>query len=432
MIQALMLGASVLGGIMGGNATKKAAKQTAAAQDRATQMNAQLAREQMALAERYNAPYAQAGVGALNALQSRVLPGAAPQGNALAPSKQGNAGGYYPEGQVNRQGLSEVFQAQGDSFGQGGQGGPDFNAYINAPENRDILDHYNQLAPQDKARFPTAADFGRAHWEGIGSTENRAVTPMAAPQQQAPMAEPQSGVYGVPEGFEDSYRSRPEGQDFRFDQARPNPNAYFGWENFKADPGYQWRVDEASKGVTANKFAQGLGLSGSRAVALQDRAANLADQTANNWWQQQNTRYQTELGQYNNDRGFARSGYDIDQARGDARYDTDRNFYNNDRNFLSGRFDRQTGDIFGLAGIGQSGAAALTGAGQNMSNSLMQGNQNSADARGNAAIAGANSTNAMIGNALTAFGMFGGGGGYGGGYGGYTMPKTGGSKTWGF
>lgn len=399
MIQALLAGASILGGVMGANASKKAAKEAAAAQDRATQMNAQLAREQMALAQQYNGPYAQSGVPALNALQSRVLPGAAPSGgNPLAPSKQGNAGGYFGE-------IAPIPSA------------PDYGAYIRAPENADILNHYNSLGPQDKARFPTPESFAQAHWEGIGSTEGRAVSPFSGQQQAAPQPAPQdpSAVYGLSDQFSESYQPRPTSETFAFGGNQPTEQQYFAASKFKADPGYQYQVDQMARGLAANKFAGGLGLSGSRLTALQDRAGNLADQQYGDWWNRQNSLYQTALSQYNTNRAFARSSYDIDAARGDARYDTDRNFYNQDRGFAAGRFDRQTGDIFGLAGIGQQGAAAVTGAGQNMSNALMQGNQNSADAKGNAAIASANSTNALIGNALTAYGMFGGGFG-GGGY----------------
>lgn len=409
MLPALIgAGASILGGVIGGNASKKAAKEAAAAQDRATQSNERIANRQFELAQQYIGPYAQAGVPALNALQSRVIGGSQPSGNALAPNKQGNAGGYFPEGQ-----------------GAQSMAAPDWNAYINAPENRDILDHYNQLSPQDKARFPTPADFAREHWQGIGSTEGRAVTPFA---EQAPieMTQDASGVYGLPQDFDNAFGPRPTQEAFSFGQPQPTEADYFGPGKFQADPGYQWRLDQTLQGVTGNKFAQGLGHSGSRLTALQDRAGNLADQTYGDWWSRQNSLYGTALNQYNTNRNFASGRYDIDAARSDARYDTDRGFFNQDRGFLTDRFDRQTGDIFGLANIGQQGAAAVTGAGQNMSNALMQGNQNQADARGNAAIASANSTNSLIGNALTAYGMF--GGGFGGG-GGYSWPTSGAIKN---
>ena len=54
----------------------------------------------------------------------------------------------------------------------------------------------------------------------------------------------------------------------------------------RSTPGYQFRVDEALKGVNSNAYASGLGNSGATQKALQARAMGLADQTFNNYYGQ--------------------------------------------------------------------------------------------------------------------------------------------------
>ena len=62
---------------------------------------------------------------------------------------------------------------------------------------------------------------------------------------------------------------------------------------------------------------------------------------------------------------------------------------------------------------------ALTGAGTNYANQVSNNTNFAASARGNAAIAGANSVNALIGQGFAAYGLARGQSSYGGGGGGY-------------
>ena len=74
---------------------------------------------------------------------------------------------------------------------------------------------------------------------------------------------------------------------------------------FRADPGYQFRVNEAMRGINSRAAAAGNLLSGGRLAALAERIGNEADQTYNDWW----TRERTQAGdRYNRLAGVAGTG----------------------------------------------------------------------------------------------------------------------------
>ena len=54
-------------------------------------------------------------------------------------------------------------------------------------------------------------------------------------------------------------------------------------EVLRSTPGYQFRLDEALRGVNSNAYASGLGLSGATLRALQGTAMGVADQGFNNY-----------------------------------------------------------------------------------------------------------------------------------------------------
>ncbi|MEO7026508.1 MAG: hypothetical protein ABI056_03045, partial [Caulobacteraceae bacterium] len=72
-------------------------------------------------------------------------------------------------------------------------------------------------------------------------------------------------------------------------------------------------------------------------------------------------------------------------------------------------------NLAGVSGQGQAAVAGLTGAGENYANAVSSNNNNAATVSGNAAIAGANQINGLIGNAFGAFGALRGGSSFGGG-----------------
>lgn len=74
-------------------------------------------------------------------------------------------------------------------------------------------------------------------------------------------------------------------------------------------------------------------------------------------------------------------------------------------------------NLYGVSQQGANAVNALVGAGTNYANQVSTNNNSAATNTGNAAIAGANNTNALIGQALSAYGAFRGQSSFGGGAG---------------
>ena len=407
MIEALIgAGASLLGGLLSSSATSKATKEAVAAQERAQARNEALAREQMALAQQYNSPYATAGVPAVNALQQRVLPGSVPSRNALTSQPAAMSGppgavvDPVRQAPVKTGGVRDPIPTNEGQILTQSPGQPDWNAYLEV--NPDVAQHYATIPEAQKQAMglTTPQAWAQFHYQQVGQSEGRQL-PTSGQGPVIDLAQnAETGVYGVP----DQFAERPAAQPFTWD----NPGEP-GMGSALDDPGFHFAKDQALKAVTASKYAGDLGRSGGRLLALQDRAGDVANRYYNEGFNRQLALYQTKLSQFNRNRDTARSWYDIDQTRGDARFDTD-------RGFNTSRFDTQTGDLFRLTGVGLTGAGNIVGAGQNMTNALTQGNNSLADTQGNAAIARANNTNALVQSGLQTLGMFGAGGFGGGGY----------------
>lgn len=185
----------------------------------------------------------------------------------------------------------------------------------------------------------------------------------------------------------------------------PSEASYF--RDFEHSPGYQNILGEALRAVNVGQGAAKTYFSGGRGIALQGKAADLAAQDYGAWFNRQNSLYQSALGQYNKDREFANTNYEIDTTRQDARFDAD-------RAYLTGRTDNRTNDLFKLLGTGAGATSALAGAGSAYAANMTANNNALAGAQGNAAIAGANSVNNLLGDAFKAYGMYRGGGPGGG------------------
>lgn len=133
----------------------------------------------------------------------------------------------------------------------------------------------------------------------------------------------------------------------------------FGMEQFQADPGYSFRMDEGMKALERSAAARGGLLSGSAMKGIQRFSQGLASDEYTNAFN---------------------------------RYQTERNARLNPLQSLAGMGQTSAGQI-GQAGqsmtsgIGQAGqalASGMTGINQNMANNLTNINQNAASAAGNA------------------------------------------------
>lgn len=375
MVATAIMGVATIGGAaIGASANRSAARTAAGAADRAADQNDRLVRDQMARADQYTAgltPYAQVGASEL----ARQLGLGVPVRSTSSPGQ-----GAMPNAFL------------------GSAPAPDFNAYLQA--NPDVMDEYQQeaaMGTMDALGIGSPQEFAQWHYNKYGRDEGRPL-PMTQPMEaQAP-----ADMGGGAEGFDPAYYGD-SGFEMPTFAPRPDlpgaPSAAEFFGDFEASPDYEFRRNEMLRGLNVARYARGVGDSGGTIRETLARAGNLASGEYGDWWNRRDRLYQTALGQYN-----------IDAARTDARYDSDRAFNYGSavdtRNFLANRFDRRTGDVMALTGIGTGAINTALGQGQNATNALIASNNSRADATGNAAIAGANSTNALLGQGLNAIGYF--------------------------
>lgn len=162
--------------------------------------------------------------------------------------------------------------------------------------------------------------------------------------------------------------------------------------NYQKSPDYDFQLSEGNRNILAQKAALGGLESGSAMKALQKYGQDVALGDYNQW-----RGYTTQ--QYNTDRDFNNTNFDIDESRSDARYDAD-------RGYLTSRFDTQVNDLFRLSGQGLNAAGTAINVGQNTAAGMSANNNSAASATGNAAIAGSNQVNSLLGTALQAYGQF--------------------------
>lgn len=137
-------------------------------------------------------------------------------------------------------------------------GGSDWNAYLQS--NPDVLAGYNALSPAEKERFPTAADYAQFHYQNFGRNEGRSVTSSYANPSE-------TGIL----------------------------SKSFTMDDYKADPGYQFRLDQGNRGIEASAAARGGVLSGGTLKALarynQDAASQEYGAAYNRFNNDQTTRF---------------------------------------------------------------------------------------------------------------------------------------------
>lgn len=398
--------------IIGGGASMLASNHAANVSQQATDQSiaAQQAQYQQTRAD--EAPYVQAGYGALNALRDRL--------------------GLPTQGA----GATATTSQPGVASGQ-----PDWNAYLAA--NPDLQTYYQQNAPalaQNGITSPEA--YAQAHYAKYGQSEGRTLpTAGASPAPAAtnaltgaavgssgmsPQTSPavtdgsgapgaatstgQPGIYGNPNPtFTD-----PGSYQAPTPYAAPTYNApapfSFTAGDYQASPGYAYQVDQALKGALASSSATGALQSGATLKALEDRASNLANQ---DFYNQRNFAFQN----YTDNRNFGRQNYVDDRTFGEGQYQDLRNFgagqFNTDRafnygqatdarNYLTGAYNTGTSNLFQLAGLGQGAAGGVAAAGQASTNGTVNALTSNAATSANAGIAGANAVSSFLGSGVNA------------------------------
>lgn len=269
------------------------------------------------------------------------------------------------------------------------------------------------------------------HYETYGQAEGRQM-PMG-PGQQGPIDYTTAERPMAPTAPQ---FQRPDAVQFGDYGQAPNMESFF--ENFQADPGYQFRLNEGLRGVNAASAAMGKLRSGDAAKALQARGEGLASQEYGNWFNRQMQKFQQSRGAFEADRGFAGQRYQFDTNRQDQNFGDDRGYgtglwqfgvnrgdqlFNDARDYQTNRIDNRTNNLFRLTNIGTNANANVSNAATGFANAQGDSAGRIGDAVGaNAVNRGVanNSVVGAIGSAATNFFT-----NWGGGSGGYTPgPKT--------
>lgn len=382
LIPALVMGAAgIAGSAISGAATSKATK---AAKEAAAANDARL-RESEAKIEGMVSPFVQPAYGATNKLSAILgVNGSQPSYmNPLAGVAQGKPAGGMA-------GVSPVEGAEQNPLGAVAQRGqsqtPDWAAYGAA--NPDIL-AWAQAGGGDPAAGPNQTMEQRLayHYANSGQAEGRQLPTTTGPATN-PLAE--AAAYGPQVG----QRANPTRPDAGTAPERESVSL----DAFEASPDYEFRQKEAARSANNYYGAKGVLGSGGAIKAILERASNLAAGEYGDFWDRRNSTWQTKLGQFNIDRNVGNDNFNIDRARSDGVYDTD-------RGYATSRFDTNVNDLFRLSGQGLDAAGTLANVNQNTSGAMAANNNSRADTVGNAAIAGANNVNGLIGNALSTYGM---------------------------
>jgi hypothetical protein len=292
------------------------------------------------------------------------------------------------------QGFDPRAGAGGDPRAAAAPQGVDWQAYWD--QNPDLAANNASTPTVDLTGDGRIDDQDRAaqHWQQFGQTENRAL-PMN-PETGAPGgpgADPSQANYGAgPEPGPFVQGDRPQYEQFK----DPGSAPAFAFD-FKADPGYAWRQQEAARGGNAAYGAKGLLKSGGAIKAAQDRSYNLADQSYNTAYDQYLQKLAGDRAQFNADRSANFNIYDTGRKFDESnyRYGNDFNYgesrdqrgdFEADRGFGAGREDQRISNIFGLTTLGQNAVAGTGTAGNVFTSAATAANNNVASARANKAI----------------------------------------------
>lgn len=279
-------------------------------------------------------------------------------------------------------------------------GAPDWNAYLQA--NPDV-------AAEAAQEGWNPAEYAAFHYQTYGQGEGRTLpTTQAAAESEAPWVDPTS-----PGGY--MIGPRPEAGD------RPSAFTYAGPDlslsAFRASPDYEFRVKESERALGNLMSAHGGVFSGQRIKAALERSQNLADAEYTDW-------RNFTMAKANADRAFdygmnrdTTRDYEVDRARSDGLYD-------DDRRYTTGRYDTRNQTLLNLAGFGPQATSSNQNAAQSFANNAGALMTDSARARGDAGIAGANAWNQGLGNIMNTGAYLIGSGAFGGGNRAPQFPQT--------
>lgn len=351
---------------------------------------------------------------------------------------------------------------QGDDFGYGspsgsaGRGEQDWSAYLQA--NPDVMQWAQETVAAGAA--PDLASAAQQHYQNHGQAEGRQV-PMLAAQSQPSTPDMDGSSYGPQMGARQTY-TRPDAgaaptfnrpgdtgrpaDPTRASYVRPEmPGFKFGKDEYVKTPGFDFQQERGMGALKSDKTFNGLLRSGAALKGALDFSQNLAMQDFTGERAFAYGQYSDDRNRQDNifsqDRAYGTGVFDTDRNRQDnifagdrARQDgifesdrgygtdlymanrdfannnftSDRNFgtgiYDADRSYATSRFDTRTNDLFNLSSQGLSGANALSGVSTNYLNNVSSNNNTQAGITANAALAGAGNTNALIGDAMYAFG----------------------------
>lgn len=364
--QLLMIGASLVGGVLQSRSAEKA-------KDASVHANQQARIDQQRAAGEVRdlyAPGVQSYYTGLNAMTARLgLP---------------------------TQGVQSAIANSGQDAGA------DWTAY---GENGGLQQEMNRVV--GNGEFASPEDYYRWHWGEFGQRQgfqpppgmNQPSVQPANDPQPAPAAAPNAmtasaGSFGntanptwnPPAAYQEPTYQGPAEYDA--------PEFQFDLESFKTDPALQWALSQGTGQVQAGAGAGGYLQSGAAMKAIADRGQKTGYQYFANERDSAYNRFNTDRGfgrnVYTDDRNFGRGTFENDRAFGYGRYLDDykigRANYESDRGYLTDRYDRGTDDLWkyisGGSGAMSATANAITGQGAAAADSAL-------------AIGGAQGTNAM-------------------------------------
>jgi len=302
-LAAAAIGSAAIGGAVSTSAANKAAKASQAASDASNATQLQMFNQ----TREDNAPFRDAGVAATGSLQQRLgLTPAAPKIDAQAYLDR------YPDAAQN---FADIQAANPTRYNG------DINAFVadhyKSDGSRRDLTGISTVDPnnQQLADTPRPAETPRP--EIAASKPYEAPTFQSTAAYQAPNLQPQVTYQAPAQQAQVKYdapnlSSAPTFTAAQLSaaptMARPDAGQLDVSANaFHNSPGYQYRQDQAAKGVLTSLAARGLSGSGAELKALSDRASNVANQDYTDFRD-----YTT--GQYNTDRGTLNANFENDRG----------------------------------------------------------------------------------------------------------------------
>lgn len=391
VVAAAAIGAVATAGtaVYGASQQKKATNKALDAQNQAAER--QLAAQQQVRdqALSLNQPRIDGGNAAYSALLARY--GLKPSATQTAQTTTPTAAPAINYGAADG-GAASVPTAANTNAG----GSPDWSAYGAA--NPDVAAEGQRVVAS--GQFPDLNSYYQYHYQTYGQNEGRQLP--TASTTAAPV------TYDAPTGPQTPTdlmtATRPDAQPLQTftrpsSATAPDLASYLG--DFKADPGYQFRLSEGLNGVNAASAARGKLRSGDAAMALQAHADGLASQEYNNF-------FNRGLAQYT----AARAAYDANTNRADQNFNNDRAYdtsvwnyntnradqnFNTDRQYQTGVYNQDTQNLFNLSNAGQNAINSTVNAGSAYANNASNIYQNQANAAGDAAYANGQANAGLFG-----------------------------------